>query len=105
MRDEVELTAQAGTLVMAPADRPRRGWDEAFASKALAGDHDLLDAALTTASRLYPTRIPTRFGAHAGHRRELQDVGSAVGRPSEDLVADVRLVAGCPLAAGQREPC
>jgi len=48
LNDEVDLKVQDGTLVIAPVDRPRQGWDEAFAAMALAGDDDLLDAAMTT---------------------------------------------------------
>ena len=48
LNDEVDLTVQDGTLVIAPVDQPRRGWDEAFAAMALAGDDHQLDATLTT---------------------------------------------------------
>jgi antitoxin MazE len=48
LSDEVDLRVQDGTLVIAPVDQPRRGWDEAFAAMALAGDDGLLDAAVTT---------------------------------------------------------
>lgn len=48
LSDEVDLRVQNGTLVIAPVAEPRRDWDEAFAAMALAGDDDLLDAAVTT---------------------------------------------------------
>ena len=47
--DEVEMTVRDRTLVIAPADGGRRGWDEAFKAMAAAGDDkpllpDALDA-------------------------------------------------------------
>ena len=48
LNDEVDLSIQDGTLVIAPVDQPRQGWDEAFAAMALAGDDGLLDAPVTT---------------------------------------------------------
>ena len=48
LNDEVDLSVQDGTLVIAPVDQPRRGWAEAFRAMALAGDDGLLDAAVTT---------------------------------------------------------
>lgn len=40
---EVEVTVEAGRLVIAPAVRPRAGWEEAAASMAAAGEDELLD--------------------------------------------------------------
>ena len=46
---EVEMTMQAGKIVIRPALRPRQDWDEQFAAMAQAGDDRLLDAVVPTA--------------------------------------------------------
>ena len=44
LRDQVDIELEEGTIVIRCADRPRAGWDEAFARMAAAGDDALLDA-------------------------------------------------------------
>jgi antitoxin MazE len=46
--EEVELTVRDGTLVIAPADRARQGWADAFRRMAELGDDELLDGAAAT---------------------------------------------------------
>jgi antitoxin MazE len=43
LRGEVELIAQADSLVIRPARRPREGWAAAFQEMARRGDDALLD--------------------------------------------------------------
>jgi len=50
LTEEVEIHVRAGTIVIAPADRPRASWAEAARQLAQRGEDHLLDA---------PT--PTRF--------------------------------------------
>ncbi len=40
----VDLSVEAGALVVRPVPSPRAGWDEAFRTMAEAGDDALLDA-------------------------------------------------------------
>ena len=47
LEGEVEIEVQDHSLVISRADRPRRGWDEAFRSMAEHGDDHPLDAPLT----------------------------------------------------------
>jgi antitoxin MazE len=47
---EVEISAQAGTLVISPAKRPRAGWAVAFREMANKGDDALLDDAAPSLS-------------------------------------------------------
>jgi antitoxin MazE len=42
--DTVDLSVEAGVLVVRPIRSPRAGWDEAFQEMAQAGDDVLLDA-------------------------------------------------------------
>jgi antitoxin MazE len=51
LRDAVELDVQGGRLVIRRADRPRRGWDEAFRKMGERGDDTLLDAESLRARR------------------------------------------------------
>jgi antitoxin MazE len=44
LRDQVDIEFEDGAIVIRCADRPRAGWDEAFARMAAAGDDTLLDA-------------------------------------------------------------
>ena len=44
LRDSVDIDVEDGALVVRCADRPRAGWDAAFARMAAAGDDALLDA-------------------------------------------------------------
>jgi antitoxin MazE len=44
LRDQVDIEFEDGAIVIRCADRPRAGWDEAFARMAVAGDDALLDA-------------------------------------------------------------
>ena len=44
------VVSEERLLVIQPVNKPRRGWEEAFAEMAAAGDDDLLDEP-----------IPTRF--------------------------------------------
>ncbi len=46
LRGEVDMSVQDGTLVIAPAERPRQGWAEAFRQMAVRGDDELLDGDL-----------------------------------------------------------
>ena len=46
LRGEVDLSVHDGTLVIAPAERPRQGWAEAFRQMALRGDDEPLDGDL-----------------------------------------------------------
>jgi antitoxin MazE len=45
---EVELTVRDGTVVIAPADRARQGWADAFRRMAELGDDELLDGTAAT---------------------------------------------------------
>lgn len=40
--DQVELTVEGKTLVIAPTRRPREGWEESFKAMAEAGDDAML---------------------------------------------------------------
>ena len=40
--DAVELSVDAGRLIIAPARKPRNGWEQAFGAMASAGDDALL---------------------------------------------------------------
>ena len=42
--DAVELSVEAGALVVRPLRLPRDGWDQAFKAMAEIGDDELLDA-------------------------------------------------------------
>ena len=42
-RDSVEVTVRGEVVEIAPARRPRDGWDEAFARMAASGDDRPLD--------------------------------------------------------------
>ncbi len=44
LNEEVELAVEGNQLVVRPAQRPRRGWDEKFKLMAERGDDYLLDA-------------------------------------------------------------
>ena len=46
LRGEVDLSVHDGTLVIAPAERPRQGWAEAFRQMALRSDDEPLDVDL-----------------------------------------------------------
>jgi antitoxin MazE len=46
LRGEVDMSVRGGTLVIAPAERPRQGWPEAFRQMAIRGDDELLDGDL-----------------------------------------------------------
>lgn len=47
--DDVELmVSEERLLVVQPVEKPRRGWDEAFARMAATGDDALLDEPLPT---------------------------------------------------------
>lgn len=41
--EEVEIEAQAGQIIIRSAERPRQGWEAAFAEMARHGDDVLLD--------------------------------------------------------------
>jgi antitoxin MazE len=43
LRGDVDMSVHDGTLVIAPAARPRQGWADAFRQMALRGDDELLD--------------------------------------------------------------
>ena len=43
LEDEVELSAENGTLTIRPVAKPRAGWAEAFEEMARRGDDALLD--------------------------------------------------------------
>lgn len=43
----VEIRVEGNHLIIEPAERPRAGWDRAFAEMARAGDDSLLDTELT----------------------------------------------------------
>ena len=45
---EVDMSVHDGNLVIAPAERPRQGWADAFRQMALHGDDALLDGDLAT---------------------------------------------------------
>ena len=45
---EVDISVQDGAIVIAAANRPRQGWDEAFSRMVLHGDDELLDADAAT---------------------------------------------------------
>ncbi|HPD17517.1 MAG TPA: AbrB/MazE/SpoVT family DNA-binding domain-containing protein [Planctomycetota bacterium] len=45
---EVELAVQPDRLVIRPARRPRKGWEEQFRAMAERGDDKLLDAPTAT---------------------------------------------------------
>lgn len=45
---EVDISVQAGTIVIAAASQPRQGWDEAYSRMAAHGDDELLDADAAT---------------------------------------------------------
>lgn len=47
--EDVELDVRSGEIVIRPASRPRREWDEAFRRMAEAGDDALLDPETPTA--------------------------------------------------------
>ncbi len=48
LEGEVELTVRDGTLVLAPADRARQGWADAFRRMAACGDDELPDGDAST---------------------------------------------------------
>jgi antitoxin MazE len=43
LRDEIEIEVRGSQVVIRPANHPRAGWDESFATMALRGDDGLLD--------------------------------------------------------------
>jgi len=44
LRDEIEIEVRGSQVVIRPANHPRAGWDESFATMARRGDDKLLDA-------------------------------------------------------------
>ena len=46
LHGDVDMSVHDGTLIIAPAGRPRQGWAEAFRRMALRGDDELLDGDL-----------------------------------------------------------
>ncbi len=50
IRDEVELVAGDGQILIRAVRRPREGWDEAFAEMARRGDDRLLDDVPSTST-------------------------------------------------------
>lgn len=40
--EQVELTVEGNTVVIAPARKPREGWEKSFSAMAEAGDDELL---------------------------------------------------------------
>ena len=47
---EVDISVRDGTIVIAAANQPRQGWDEAFSRMALRGDDELLDGDVATSA-------------------------------------------------------
>ncbi len=47
IKDEVEIKAQNGNIILFPTKQPRHDWDEAFRSMQEHGDDKLLDKDLT----------------------------------------------------------
>jgi len=45
---EVDISVRDGTIVIAAANQPRRGWDEVFSQMTLRGDDELLDGDVVT---------------------------------------------------------
>lgn len=43
LRDEIEIEVRGSQVVIRPANHPRAGWDESFATMAARGDDALLD--------------------------------------------------------------
>ncbi|RME42820.1 MAG: AbrB/MazE/SpoVT family DNA-binding domain-containing protein [Caldilineae bacterium] len=48
--EEVELALQKDQIIVRPAHRPRRGWEEAFREMAERGDDALLDGDVVPAT-------------------------------------------------------
>ena len=44
LRDEIEIEVRGSQVVIRPANHPRAGWDESFATMAMRRDDELLDA-------------------------------------------------------------
>jgi len=48
LSEDLEIEVESGRLIIRPAYRPRRDWEEAFRLMAERGDDDLLDAPTPT---------------------------------------------------------
>lgn len=48
LRDEIEIEVRGSQVVIRPANHPRAGWDESFATMARLGDDHLLDSLETS---------------------------------------------------------
>jgi antitoxin MazE len=48
LTEEVEIHVRAGTIIIAPAQRPRAGWAEAARQLSRRGEDRLLDSAAST---------------------------------------------------------